>query len=57
MKIEDKIKAMNKTTCDLNAAKDRMYSAVCTLESYGLIKDADQLMRMIFRLESFQNKY
>lgn len=57
MTKETKNEIMNKTTYDLNEAKDRMYQGVQTLEDNGMIRDAETLMRMIYKLEAFQNKY
>jgi hypothetical protein len=57
MKGIEKANAMDRTYCDLNKAKDDMYKAVQTLENAGLQNDADQLMKMIWKLEVFQNKY
>lgn len=57
MKGIEKANAMNRTTSDLNKAKDDMYRAVQKLENEGLQNDADQLMKMIWKLEAFQNKY
>ena len=52
-----KSEKMKRADYDINVAKDRMYSAVQKLEEQGLTKDAEQLMRMIYKLEAFQNKY
>lgn len=49
--------AMDKASYDLNEAKDRMDKAVYTLESHGMWRDAEQLRKMILRVEQFQNKY
>lgn len=37
-------------------AKDNMAKAAADLAAYGFGKDAEQLMRMVYRLEAFQNK-
>lgn len=42
---------------DLNQAKDRIYSVVEELESEGFSRDAEQLMKMVYRIEAFQNKH
>ena len=42
---------------DLNEAKDRIYQVVGELESAGMIRDAKQLMNMLYNIEAFQNKY
>ena len=57
MTREAKARVMNEVTYDINEAKRRMYMAVEHLEGKGLSKDAEQLYRMILRLEMFQNKY
>lgn len=49
--------AMDRASYDLNEAKDRMDKAVYTLESHGMWRDAEQLRKMILRVEQFQNKY
>lgn len=57
MKKETKNSIMNETTCDLNKAKDEIYSAVEHLQNKGLSADAESLMSIIFRIEKIQNKY
>lgn len=44
-------------TYRLERAKSVMIEAEDLLREAGLIKDADQLCKMITRLETFQNKY
>lgn len=41
----------------INKAKDRMWIAANHLEEQGLLKDAETLRKMIYRLEAFQTKY
>ena len=57
MKKQEKKEAMNRVSCDINAAKDRIYSAVGALESSGMGSDAEKLMNIIYKLEAIQNKY
>lgn len=57
MKREEKAQVMKETAEDLNRAKDEMYEATLKLEAAGMVRDAERLMRMIYRLEAFQNKY
>lgn len=57
MKKEYKRESMDRTTDDLNRAKNCMARAAEDLERAGLLKDAEQLMNMVYRLEQFQNKY
>ena len=57
MKKSEKMYAMNYTTYDLNVAKDRMHDASVYLAEMGLFKDSEQLEKMIYRIEKFQNKY
>lgn len=57
MTRKEKAEALNQVGYDLNIAKDRMYKSVVNLTSAGMAKEADQLMKMIFKLEAFQNKY
>ena len=42
---------------NLNVVKDRIYNASEFLHEQGLHSDAEQLMKIIFRIEAFQNKY
>lgn len=57
MRKNEKETIMNKTTYDINIAKDRIAKAAETLEAFGLEKDSEQLMKIVFRLEILQNKY
>ena len=57
MKKETKRRYMDQASCDINAAKDRMDRAASILAEAGMDKDAEQLMKMVYRLEAFQNKY
>ena len=57
MKKVEKAEAMDRTTSNINRAKEELYRAVRILEEEGLEKDAEQLYRMIIRIEKFQNKY
>lgn len=57
MTRSEKHAIMRNTSCDINRAKDLLNSAVYELERGGLVKDAEQLYKMILRVESFQNKY
>lgn len=57
MKKQDKQAVMKKVSCDINVAKDRIYSAVGVLESSGMGVDAEKLMSIIYKLEAIQNKY
>ena len=57
MTLAQKKEAMDRTAYDLNQAKDRMDSAVYTLEAHGMWRDAEQLRRIILKVEQFQNKY
>lgn len=51
-----KADAFNKVSDDINKAKDNMAKAAERLAEYGFDRDAEQLMRMVYRLEAFQNK-
>lgn len=51
-----KAQAFNKVSDDINKAKDNMAKAAADLAEYGFDRDAEQLMRMVYRLEAFQNK-
>ena len=42
---------------NLNEVKDRINDASEFLHEQGLHSDAEQLMKIIFRIEAFQNKY
>ena len=57
VKAEKKAEIMKRASDDITPAKDRLYRAVQTLEESGMSKDAEQLMKMIYRIESFQTKY
>lgn len=57
MKKQEKKEAMKRVSCDINAAKDRIYNAVGALESSGMGSDAEKLMNLIYKLEAIQNKY
>lgn len=57
MTKEQKSKAMRSVSDEINAAKNRMARAADELLEKGLLKDAETLMRMVYRLEEFQNKY
>ena len=57
MKKEKKQEIFRGSSCDFNRAKDSLYDVVRKLEFEGLMRDADQLMNMIYRIEAFQNKY
>lgn len=58
MTKEEKREAFDSWEIDkLNQAKDLMASASDYLTEKGLYKDAEQLMKMVFKLEAFQNKY
>ena len=57
MKKEKKQEVMNSTICELNGAKDRIYEAVQKLQENGMNIEAEQLMKIIFRIEAIQNKY
>jgi hypothetical protein len=57
MKKQEKKEIMKRTSCDLDVAKGRIYSAVGVLESSGLGSDAEKLMSIIYKLEAIQNKY
>lgn len=53
----EKANTMEMTEYELNRAKSLMQEAVETLNEAGMTKDADQLLKMIYKLEAFQNKY
>lgn len=57
MKREEKAKAMDWTERHLNRAKDEIYEASEILRERGMNTDAEMLMKMIYKLETFQNKY
>ena len=57
MKKARKLEIMNKTTYDLNEAKARIDYASRLLEEFGLTKDAEDLMKIVFKIEAIQNKY
>lgn len=57
MKKEIKIDKFNSIVSDLNEAKDRIYKVVNDLEEAGLNRDAEQLIKMLYHIEAFQNKY
>ena len=57
MKKEKKREVMNSTTCELNGAKDRIYEAVQKLQENGINVEAEQLLKLIYRIEGIQNKY
>lgn len=41
----------------LNQAKDILYEVSEYLNANGLTKDSDTLTKMIYKIETFQNKY
>lgn len=59
MKREKKAEIFNewKINENLNVVKDRIYDASEYLHEEGLHSDAEQLMKIVFRIEAFQNKY
>ena len=57
MKKETKREVMNSTDCQLNGAKDKIYEAVQKLQENGMNIEAEQLMKIIYRIEAIQNKY
>lgn len=57
MKKEERAKVFDSLTSTFNRAKDNMARAAEELESKGLMADAQTLMRMVYKLEAFQNKY
>ena len=57
MTKREKEKVMDYASYDINIAKDRMDQAAEKLSEKGLLKDAETLMRMVYRLEMFQTKY
>ena len=57
MKKSEKTKHMNYASYSIDIAKDRMCLAAEYLQENGLEKDAEQLMKMIYKLEAFENKY
>ena len=57
MKREEKRRIMDCVANDIDKAKYNMARAAEALESKGLAADAQQLMKMVYRLETFENKY
>lgn len=59
MKKEEKQKVFNswEVQSRLNKVKDLLNDVGSYLDERGLPKEADQLMRMIFKVEAFQNKH
>ena len=57
MRKSEKNEIMSKTDSKLNKAKDLMAEAADILEENGLVGDAERLMKMVYRLEAFQNMY
>jgi len=57
MRKSEKNEIMSKTDSKLNKAKDLMAEAAGILEDNGLAGDAERLMKMVYRLEVFQNMY
>ena len=57
MTKEQKKETIRKTYCDLNSAKDRIYHAAEALSDAGMGADAEALMKIIYRIESFQHRY
>lgn len=53
----EKQEVMEKTEYELNKAKLLMDEAVEILYDAKMFRDADQLLKMIYKLEDFQNKY
>lgn len=57
MKREEKAQVMNRTSNELNKAKDEICKASEMLRMYGMDADAEKLMILVYKLEVFQNKY
>ena len=57
MKKTRKFEIMDKTTYDLNEAKERIARSSRLLEAYELTKDAEDLMKIVYKIEAIQNKY
>ena len=57
MRKTRKSEIMNKTTYDLNEAKERIARSSRLLEAYELTKDAEDLMKIVYKIEAIQNKY
>lgn len=57
MKREEKERAMDCISNDIDSAKYKMAKAADYLAEKGMLKDAEQLMKMVYRLEAFENKY
>lgn len=57
MKREEKARAMEWADRNLNRAKDEIYEASEILRERGMNTDAEMLMKVIYKLEAFQNKY
>lgn len=57
MKREEKEHIMDCVANDIDKAKYNIDRAAEYLEEKGLVKDAEQLMKIIYKLESIENKY
>lgn len=57
MKRAEKEKIMSKAGCEFDRAKHSLDRAAEILAENGLYKDAETLMRMVYRIEEFQTKY
>lgn len=57
MKRAEKEKIMSKADCEFGRAKHSLDRAAEILAENGLYKDAETLMRMVYRIEEFQTKY
>ena len=57
MKREEKERIMDCASNDIDSAKYKMARAADYLASKGMLKDSEQLMKMVYRLEAFENKY
>ena len=57
MTREEKERVMDCVSNDIDSAKYKMAKAADYLAEKGLLKDAEQLMKMVYKLEAFENKY
>lgn len=57
MKKEEWIEAMDAVEYDLNSSKDKIWRAADDLREKGMNREADALMKIVYKIEYIQNKY
>ena len=57
MTRKEKAEVMYRNEDELNKAKYAMARVAEALENAGMTKDAETLMKMVYKLEAFEHKY